>query len=260
MDGENCMNPQSVTFETKCYEKDWEILLKTGRLEAMIDRNQYDFTERILYINNVSDPNEVKTYAARLKKQGIITDYVLVDDYADEALAFFGLDRDDFKGGYYYSIQELVGLYRCRTEYLLHFSGDSILESPFSWIDKAIVKMEEVPRIKSVTCLWNHKNNEAEDAALEETDDFWMLGYGFSDQCYLIRTADFRTRIFHEQNPASECYPVYGGELFEKRVDAWMRNNEYLRCVYKHGSYLHRNYPRNKLLRTAGRLLGVYGR
>jgi hypothetical protein len=63
------MSKHSVTFETKCYEKDWEILLKTNRLEAMISRNQYDFTERILYINNVSDPDKVRSYADKLKQQ-----------------------------------------------------------------------------------------------------------------------------------------------------------------------------------------------
>ena len=122
------MNSRSVTFETKCYEKDWEIVLRTGRLAAMIARNRFDFAERILYINNVADPEKVRYYAERLKQSGVITEHILVDEYADEALAFFGLDRESFKGGYYYSIQELVGIYRCRSEYLLHFSGDSVLD------------------------------------------------------------------------------------------------------------------------------------
>jgi hypothetical protein len=41
-----------VTFETKCYERDWELLLQTDRLQAMIARNCYPFAEKILYINN----------------------------------------------------------------------------------------------------------------------------------------------------------------------------------------------------------------
>jgi len=252
------MDSRSVTFETKCYEKDWEILIKTGRLEAMIRRNCFDFAERVLYINNVSDPDKVRYYAERLKALGVITEHVLVDDYADEALAFFGLNRESFKGGYYYSVQELVGIYRCKSEYLLHFSGDSVLDGAFSWIDSTIDRMNEDRRIKIATCLWNHKTQEADQESSEQDGDYW-LGYGFSDQCYLARTADLRLQIYHETHPDSERFPVYGGELFEKRVDAWLRNNEYLRCVYKHGSYLHKNYPRSKLLRTAGRLLGLYG-
>jgi hypothetical protein len=253
------MSSRSVTFETKCYEKDWEILLRSGRLETMIRRNCFEFSERVLYINNVSDPDKVRYYAERLKTRGVISEHVLVDDYADEALAFFGLDRESFKGGYYYSIQELVGIYRCKSEYLLHFSGDSVLDGSCAWIDPALDRMSGDHRIKVVTCLWNGKSEEAAQESLEQDDDYW-LGYGFSDQCYLVKGSDFREQIYGVRHSASERYPVYGGELFEKRVDAWMRNNEYLRCVYKHGSYLHKNYPRNKLLRTAGRLLGLYDR
>lgn len=251
------MSTHAVTFETKCYEKDWEILLKSGRLEAMISRNQYDFDELILYINNVNDPDKVRSYAERLKTRGVITEHVLVDEYANKALAFFGLDREDFRGGYFYSIQELVGIYLCRSEYLLHFSGDSVLENKFQWIDQAIGRMDNDPRIKVATCLWNRKADEAAQESMEQDEDFWV-GYGFSDQCYLVKTADFRARIYSETHPASERFPVYGGELFEKRVDAWMHSHAYLRCVYRHGSYLHRNYPRNRLVRSAWRLLGFY--
>lgn len=253
------MSLPSVTFETKCYEKDWEFLLKTGRLEAMIARNQFEFAERILYINNVADPDKVRRYAERCKERGIITEHVLVEEHADKALAFFGLDRDSFKGGYYYSIQELVGIYLCRTEYLLHFSSDSILDGSFPWIEKGVDFLARDHRVRTVNCVWNRKHDEARDNAFEETDEFW-IGYGFSDQCYLIRKADFRTRIYGEKNPASERFPAYGGELFEKRVDAWVQNNGYLLATFKHGSYLSRNFPRNRLLRTAGRLMGLYDR
>jgi hypothetical protein len=253
------MIPPSVTFETKCYEKDWEILLKTGRLEAMIARNKYDFAERILYINNVVDPDRVLGYADRLKTRGVISDYALVDNYAEEALVFFGLDRESFKGGYYYSIQELVGIYRCRTDYLLHFSSDSILDGTFSWLEEAVTRLRNDQRIKVANCLWNSKASEADQESISQDDNFW-IGHGFSDQCYLIKTADFKARIYGEVHAASERYPVYGGELFEKRVDSWMRNNDYLRCTYKHGSYLSKNFPRNRLLRTAARLLGLYDR
>lgn len=251
------MNNSTVTFETKCYEKDWEIILKTGRLEAMISRNQYDFDERILYINNVQDPDKVRGYAERLKTRGVITSHVLVEDHADEALAFFGLDRDSFNGGYYYSIQELVGIYLCKTDYLLHFSGDSILEKPLPWIEQAIHELTSDTRVSVATCLWNRKHNDAKRIHQGQNDDFWLVE-GFSDQCYLVKTLDFRAQIYHEKHANSEHFPVYGGELFEKRVDAWMRTCGYLRSVYKHGSYLSKNVPRNRILRTAGRLLGLY--
>ena len=77
---------------------------------------------------------------------------------------------------------------------------------------------------------------------MEETGDFY-IGRGFSDQCYLVRTEEFRRRIYNESHPASARYPCYGGELFEKRVDSWVRNHGHLLATYKHGHYLHKNWP-----------------
>ena len=248
---------RTVTFETKCYEKDWDVLLKTNRLEAMIRRNSFEFAERVLYINNVADPDEVRFHAEKLKERGVITRYVFVDAHAGEALEFFGLDRDSFRGGYYYSIQELVGIYLCRTEFLLHFAGDSILEQPCPWIEAGINKLDSDPRVKVVNCIPDGSTCEAAAQAYEEDEDFW-LGYGFSDQCYLIRTGDYRQPIFQESHPASDRYPLYGGELFEKKVDSWMHNHDFLRATYKKGNYLHKNFPGNRLVRTVARLAGRY--
>lgn len=99
------MKSHSVTFETNCYEGDWKILLKTNRLEEMISRNCFDFSERLLYINNVSDVEQVKFYAEKLKNRNVISDYFVVEDFADDAMNFFQLDRQKLSTGYYYSIQ-----------------------------------------------------------------------------------------------------------------------------------------------------------
>ncbi|MCM3568568.1 hypothetical protein [Neobacillus mesonae] len=230
-----------VTFETKCYEKDWEYLLKTNRLKRMIEQNNHDFNEKKLFINNVSNIKEVCAHAEKFVESGILTSYVVVDEFADEALKFFNIDRKGFKGGYYYSISELVAIYLCSTEYLLHFSSDSILETSFDWVNHAISRMECDHNIKVANPVWNKKYAEAKNESLYEEERFF-IGFGFSDQCYLIRTTDFRDRIYNERNPASERYPAYGGELFEKRVDAWMRNHNYYRITYKHGSYIHKNF------------------
>ncbi|NEZ45389.1 hypothetical protein [Paenibacillus alvei] len=227
-----------VTFETKCYEKDWKYLLQTDRLQKAVSYHQYPFSEIILYINNVNNVQEVTFFADKLVEQGVLTSYVVVDQFADEALKFFKIDKSSFLGGYYYSIAELVSIYRCRTPYLLHFSGDSILESPFSWINEAIARMELDRSIKVANPVWNRRYDEARFEA-ESEDELFYIGYGFSDQCYLVNAKDFKFASYHEIHPASQRYPVYGGELFEKRVDAWMRNKGFKRLTYKYGSYIH---------------------
>lgn len=248
----------SVTFETNCFEKDWEILLKTDRLENMIKRNNYNFTERLLYINNVPDVDKVKYFAEVKKNEGIITDYFVVDDFTAEVLDFFGLTRESLKSGYYYTIHMLVAIYRCNTDFLLHYTGDSILERNTDWIDAGINKLNEDPRIRVVNCLWNYDDKCASGEALEEDDDYW-IGHGFSDQSYLIRVNDFKTRIYNEYHPLSEKnFPTYVTEQFEKKVDAWMRNHEYLRATYKHGCYISKSYPRNRIIRDLKRVFRLY--
>jgi hypothetical protein len=73
---------------------------------------------------------------------------------------------------------------------------------------------------------------------------------------YLIRTEDFRAPIYEEINEASNRYPKYGGELFEKRIDSWMRNHSHTRASSKKYSYIHKNFPQNYLLKKLHLIIG----
>lgn len=170
------MQQFEVTFETKCYEKDWEILLKTDRIEKMIEFNQFQFKEKILYINNVQDVREVSRHADKLVARDVLSSYVIVDDYSKEALNYFEVTKESFKGGYYYSISELVSIYLCNTDFLLHFSSDSILEKPFNWIDLSILKLQEDERFKVANPVWNGNIFEAKQESFEEDENFY-IGY-----------------------------------------------------------------------------------
>ncbi|MGZ6005078.1 MAG: hypothetical protein ACXWLH_02910 [Candidatus Saccharimonadales bacterium] len=240
----------SVTFETKCWEKDWQYVLDPVRLQSAISNNRYDFNEKIVYINNVQNLTQVKQQTKQLVDAGIITSYVVVDEFADQALKHFGITKKSFEGGYYYSIQELVGIYLCKTDYLLHFSSDSMPVEPVDWIDLAIKKLEGDHRIKVANLCWNKKYGQAKHESIEEDDNFYV-GYGFSDQNYFIKVADYNQPIYNEKHLISERYPRYGGELFEKRIDAWLRNHDFRRITFKHGSYIHKNFENRTILQTA---------
>ena len=239
----------SVTFETKVWENDWELILKTDRLKTAIHRCHYKFDAKILYINNVEHPARVEKSARKLVDQGIIDRFIHVDDYAQVALDHFGLTRADLGKGYVYSIAELVSIYLCDTQYLLHFSGDSMPERhlPQHWLTDGLNILKQRPDVKLFNLTWNQKFNELARETRWQ-DELCAYGFGFSDQMYLIRSADFKQHIYHETHADSQRYPVYGGELFEKRVDSWLRNHNYLRATYKHGSYRHRNFTKNRLL------------
>jgi len=236
-----------VTLETKCWENDWEFLLKTNRIQRLAERCRFEFARTTLLINNVRSPGKVCAAAETLVKTGVISDFHLVSDYEAEALDFFGLSKSALGKGYVYSIAELVGIYLSTTEFLLHFSGDSMPAPAPGWIDAALMRFENDDRVKVANLTWNDNYAEAAAEAFAEDVDF-HIGYGFSDQMYLVRTSDFRSpSAYHEKHEMSARYPDYGGELFEKRIDSWMRKHQYVRLTYKHASYSHRNFPRGKL-------------
>lgn len=239
----------SITFETKVWENDWEVVLKTSRLKNVINRCKYPFQKKVLYINNVKNPLEVERAAQKLINQNIIDNFVHVHEHEQKALDFFGLSKEQLGKGYYYSIAELVSIYLTETPYLLHFSSDAIPEKNIAnnWLQTGLQLLEKNLNVKVFNLTWDRKYKEVKKEATSEDVNFYY-GYGFSDQMYLIRTADFKDQIYEEFNAASERYPQYGGELFEKRVDSWMRNKNYLRATYKHGSYTHQNFTKNTLL------------
>jgi len=238
-----------ITFETKCYEKDWKLLLTTPYLESQIEACNIRFEKKHLIINNVDDPNKVRRYADKAISKGIIDSFFFVSDYADKVLEKYDIKMDSFKGGYVYSISELTGIYCCTTPYLLHFSGDARMnKNSSSWIPDAIELMESRNDILAANPVWNDRYSEAE-AESSFQDDEWYYGVGFSDQCYLIKKQDLDRPVYGYTHPESERYPKYGGNLFEKRIDSFMRCEEKLRITSKKCTYIHKNIPRHPLKR-----------
>lgn len=233
-----------ISFETKCYENDWEFILKGTYLEKMIRNCGVTFANRTVIINNVEDPHLAAYHANKMVARGVIDSYHLVDHHAANVLEFFNIEESSFNGGYPYSIAELTGIYVCETPYLLHFSSDSFPDKdPAGWITEAIQIFNQREDIVVANPTWDYRFEHAEEESFDSIGNFY-LGEGFSDQCYLIKTGVFRQPIYNEQHPASDRYPKYGGELFEKRVDSYMRNHRLLRITSKKTAYAHENFPK----------------
>lgn len=230
-----------ITFETKVWEGDWERVLRPECIGANLSRCAHPFAERSIMINNVNDPVAVSRKCQELLDNNLIDSYYGVDFYARAALDHFGLKEYDFSGGYRYSIAELVSIYLCKTPYLLHFSSDSMVseETPPGWVETAIGILETRPEVSVVNLLWNKLRDEARSESFAEDDDCFY-GYGFSDQMYLVRTEDFMSRIYLHAHSGTAAH--HHGEIFEKRVDAWMRTENRPRATLKAGSYIHPTY------------------
>jgi hypothetical protein len=235
---------RTVTFETKCYERDWEFVLAEGHLRRVIAECDHRFDHKVLFLNNFSDYSAAIRASRQLVAEGVIDEYVVVADHAKDTLRSLGIEEASFRGGYHYSIAELVGIARCETDYLLHFASDARMDGAGSpWISNAIDMLEEHPDLFVANPTWNRRYDEAEHEASASNDE-WFFSYGFSDQCYLLDPKRLRGPIYNEKHAASERYPAYGGELFEKRVDAYMRNHSLRRITSRRVSYVHRNWPR----------------
>jgi hypothetical protein len=231
-----------VTFETKVWEGDWRYLLQGSRLEKTIARCHYPFASKKLFINNVNEPDRVCRAAERLVSQKIISEYVVVDQHAQAALDFFELTKADLGQGYVYSIAELVSIYLCTTPFLLHFSSDSMPEpNHHHWVEAMTAVLAQYPDIAVANLMWNGRADEVAHERIRTIESF-SISQGFSDQMYLIRTADFRKPIYRETNLGSAHYPKYGGELFEKRVHSWMLNHQKYRATLMSLSYRHQNF------------------
>ena len=233
-----------VTFETKCWEKDYKLMSETDHLSRMIKNCNFEFNRKNLFINNVDDENVVLSKTDRLKKDSVIDNVFIVNDFVDDALKEFEISKDSLGKGYYYSVAELVSIYLCETKYLLHFSSDSYLPNKYkdsNWIKESIDIMEKNPDIIVANPTWNYKFNEAKSESIEKYNDDYYISQGFSDQCYLINVEEFKNKIYNYKHPKSERYPKYGGGLFEKRVDAFMRCNKKYRLVSNKVSYVSKN-------------------
>lgn len=247
----------TVTFETQCWENDYEYILTGDRLKKSIEHCNYKFAKRQVIINKVYHRKRVQALAEQCKKNGIIDAYYFAEDYIDQALTHFNIAKSSFKGGYYYSRCQLVGMFLCDTDYLLHFTTDSSIEqaNTSTWIVEGVTLMEAHPQYVCANPSWIISRNGVTfgaDGAKHESSselDHWYVGYGFSDNCYMVPTKLFKQPIYNEHHPASERYPIYAGECFEKRVDSYMRNHGLLRLSYKTLWYSHTNLPKKRLVK-----------
>lgn len=209
-------------------------------------------------INNVKDLNLVISEVEKKMNEGVIDQYIVVEQWAKKALDFLGINPHSLGREYYYSITEWVGIYCCNTPYLLHFSSDSIMSrNTSSWIDEAMEIMEKNQDIWVANPIWNGKIKQVIKESFGKKGNFYT-SFGFSDQFYLIKCGLFKNKMYNEKHPTSERYPKYGGELFEKRVDSYMRNHNIKRITSNTASYISKNFTRNTLIKSNPLLRRLY--
>jgi hypothetical protein len=211
-----------VLFTTKTYHNDFGPMANGG-FSRKWQKCDYPFAEKWILINNVQDEDKV----ASLFKGGLDERAIKSSEYYQQALDFFGLTIADFKGGYYYSICELIELYLAKDfDYIVHFAGDCELDADGNWINPAIESLDG----KIVTA-----SPHCQGARMVDLDQF------FSDQCYLIPVKKFRRKIYNLKEPVLPQYPPKGGDDFEHLVARYLHKFGKYRKVLGDFTYVHHN-------------------
>lgn len=223
------------------FERTYRKVLTPGFFNDIERQNKFQFTNKIALINNVKDEKDAISRAEQLKETGEINKYYLVKDYINQALSSLGLTKKDLGRIPYYSNCAYVAIILSESEWLVYWDAEIKLKEPYDWINPAIHLMENDSRIMVANPRWNAQGLEKE--AREIFPD-WYIGYGFSDQLFLIRRSDFLKPIYKESCLISLRYPLsHIGKVFEQRVDSYMRTHRKLRATFKYATYIH---PKNE--------------
>jgi hypothetical protein len=214
----------------------------------MINNHSFDFDDKILIINNVDDIREVSKYAKDKVEKKVLSDFYVAKTIEKEVLSFFNLKREDFKASegyedkwvFYNAICVLTAIYLCKTDYFLYHTGDSYLEKKINWISETIDFMERKKNIKVANLVWNNNYDEVAKESYKKKGSFFIAKEGFSDQLFLVKTNDFKKRIYNEIRGDSSHFPR--GDVFERRVFSFMKNHKWKRIIYSKGSYTHESF------------------
>jgi hypothetical protein len=231
-----------VAFATTVWEGDYrEILLDSDYLEKkMIGHHCFPFWERILVVNNVTDRQAVHEAARPHLEAGTLTRVV---DGREGVERRFGIEQ--FQSNQvpldwliYNARGPLTALDVCRSEFLLYQTGDVYLAEPVDWITEAILGLDAGYKVANLT--WNNRYDEAKKESSGRFGPFYVASEGFSDQQFLVRTADFGRPIYSVMREDAAHYPR--GDVFEARAFSAMKMRGWKRLIYRKGSYTHENF------------------
>jgi hypothetical protein len=253
---------RSVDLVINTFERTYRNVLKPGFFPSVETQNLRSFVRKIAVIGNVANKREARERAETLRRLGEIDAYYFVSEHLDRALDKVGLTKHDLGRIPYYTDWALVAVTIPASSYLLHWDAEVSLRRPTNWVDPAIELMDRDSRVLVANPNWRQQTLQRE--TLWTVDDF-AIGYGFSDQMFLVRGGELARPIYRSWCVASLRYPMaYISSTFEMRVDAYMRTHRRLRATYKLAVYEHPedegashpksigSWERVKLLRNRG--------
>jgi glycosyltransferase involved in cell wall biosynthesis len=227
-----------VDFVVNTFERTYRSVLAPGFLKAMSEEHCFPFRRRVVLINNVEDRAQAEKMAQALRESGEITEFHFVSDLLEKSLQGAGLTHQDIEPNVHYTDCSLVAVFLAGSDYVVYCDADVRLKTPYDWITPSLALLDRDPRIAVANPNWPQPTLAAE--AREYSGEFG-IGYGFSDQVYMVRRSEFARPIYQFRAPISLRYPMsQRGRIFEQMVDSYMRVNRRLRATCSTVTYEHR--------------------
>jgi len=246
----------NVDLVVNTWERTYRDVVKPGFFPSIEVSNGRKF-KKILLINNVDNMSFLKKAADELIHRNELDEYFVVEEELPKALMSLGLTLRDLGRVPHYSDAPLVAITLPSTsDYLLYWDSEITLYHQCNWVDISISLMENNPNILCVNPSW-HRGSVAKEAIFMIGD--FSVGYGFFDQCFLIRMSDIDNIAWNCFCVASLRYPLsHIAPVFEQRIDAFMRRTHRLRATYTKAVYVHPNegmsYPSTDLAEKIRRI------
>ena len=228
-----------VEFVMNCFERNIEAVTTPGFLSFVTEQHKHPFALRTLLINNVADRQTAEGLAQACVDRGEVDRFMFVADHLPRALQATGLRVGDFGSYLHWSDCCLVALNAPGPDLLCYVDIDLRLSRQHDWVQEAITIMAREPAVAVANPNWVHADGST--SVTREADragDGYFVGYGFSDQVFLLRRSRFSGKLRRRwvpmrlDSPASARWEVAAeGHFFEEFMDAYMRRRRLLRLT-----------------------------
>ncbi len=227
----------SVDFIVNTFERTYREVLAPGYIANMAADHCYPFARRIVMINNVNDREIAEKRARDLQRSGEITEYYFVADLLTQILPRAGLTLTDLQPNIHYTDCSLTAIFLDGSDYLVYCDADVRMKEQQDWITPSLELMARDSRIAVANPNWTPETLKRES---REFQGEFGIGYGFSDQLYLLRRSEFARPIYKFHTPISLRYPMSAsGRIFEQMVDSYMRVKGRMRATLSTANYIH---------------------
>lgn len=233
-----------VELVFNCFERTIEYVTDSGVLTDLSRKHSYPFARRTLLVNNVDSPRRWTTALDRLVSNGVVDRWVAVAEALPRALEKTGLRSRDIRSREHWSDFGLVTVSLPGPDLVCYCDPEVDLTVPGDWISPSIELMNSDARVAVANPRWTG-DSSVEEKADEQLGDF-LVGYGFTDHVFLTRRSELARPVYRSwipiwlRSPASLRYPAaFDSQVFEMRVDAYMRANKRLRATHRWITYTH---------------------